>query len=116
MKDLIETLAINGHANDSTKLSYIVSNTMQDAQYSFGAREHANILEKYESQYGDRTVAEIRSLYAIQQVEKCMVTEDPGNAFGVVDTLAKAYNALPLASPLRETARVVYEKAMNKWP
>jgi hypothetical protein len=115
MKDLIDSLAINGHATDSVKLSSIISNTMQDAQYSFSAREHANIIVKYESQYGDHTVTEIRALYAIQQMEECIANEDPNSGWDVMSALSKAYNALPLASPLREDARAMYEKAMNKW-
>jgi len=115
MKELVEVLATNGYARDSVKLSYIVCNTMQDAQYSPGGRKHVDVLIKYEAQYGDRTVAEIRALYAIQQMEECFANDDAGAAISGTELLSKAYNTLPPTSPLREEARALWDKARVKW-
>jgi hypothetical protein len=115
MKELIETLSINGYACDSTKLSYILANTMQDAQYSPGAHEHVSVLRKYDAQYGDSTVAEIRAFYAIQQMEECLAKNDPDTALSVLALLSRAYNTLPPTSPLHEKARALWNKAMDTW-
>jgi hypothetical protein len=115
MKELIDALADNGYASGSAKLSGIVADTMQDGQYSLSARENGLVLARYEAEYGARTVAEIRALYAIQQMEQCLAADDPDTALGVMSLLARARDALPLNSPLREDLRVACDKAMAQW-
>jgi hypothetical protein len=115
MKELVDALADNGYANGSAKLSSIVADTMQDGQYSMAARDNALVLARYEAEYGPRTVAEIRALYAIQQMEQCLAADDPDVAIGVMSLLARARDALPLNSPLREDLRVACDKAMVQW-
>lgn len=116
MKELVDALADNGYANGSAKLSSIVADTMQDGQYSMAARDNALVLARYETEYGPRTVAEIRALYAIQQMEQCLAADDPTVALGgVMSLLARARDALPLNSPLREDLRVACDKAMAQW-
>ena len=115
MKELIEALSTNGYARDSTKLSSILANTAQDAQYSMGAREHVSVLGKYDAQYGDRTVTEIRAIYAIQQMEVCLAKNDPDTALSVLALLSRAYDTLPPTSPLREEAKALWDRAMYTW-
>lgn len=115
MKELVDALADNGYANGSAKLSSIVADTMQDGQYSMAARDNALVLARYEAEYGARTVAEIRALYAIQQMEQCLAADDPDVAIGVMSLLARARDALPLNSPLREDLRAACDKAMAQW-
>jgi predicted ATP-grasp superfamily ATP-dependent carboligase len=73
------------------------------------------VLRKYETQYGDRTVNEIRALYAIQQMEECLAKNDPDTALSVLALLSRAYNTLPPTSPLREEAKALWDKAMYTW-
>jgi hypothetical protein len=115
MKELVDALVDNGYANGSAKLSSIVADTMQDGQYSMAARDNALVLARYEAEYGPCTVAEIRALYAIQQMEQCLAADDPDTAIGVMSLLAKARDALPLNSPLREDLRAACDKAMAQW-
>jgi hypothetical protein len=115
MKELIDALADNGYASGSAKLSGIVADTMQDGQYSLSARENGLVLARYEAEYGSRTAAEIRALYAIHQMEQCLAADDPDTALGVMSLLARARDALPLNSPLREDLRVACDKAMAQW-
>lgn len=61
MHELVSALAHNGFASDpSVTLDYVIGNTMQDGQYSLGARENAAVLMKYTAQYGHLTVADIK--------------------------------------------------------
>ena len=63
MDELIKALDANGHArNPSMTLSSIISNSMQDAQYSPNSNANAKILLKYEEQYGHLTVEVLRKL------------------------------------------------------
>jgi hypothetical protein len=63
MDELIKALDANGYAsNPSRTLSYIIANTMQDAQYSPNSYANYNILCKYEEQYGHLTVEVLRKL------------------------------------------------------
>ena len=63
MDELIKALDANGHArNPSMTLSSIISNSMQDAQYSPGSSVNALILLKYEERYGHLTVEALRKL------------------------------------------------------
>lgn len=61
--ELIEALNSNGFANIKTAtLEYVYANTLQDGQYSAGARRNADILEKYLDKYGKLTMSEIRGI------------------------------------------------------
>jgi hypothetical protein len=61
MHELVSALAENGFAKDGrATLNSVAANTMQDGQYSLGARENAAVLMKYTAQYGHLTVAEIK--------------------------------------------------------
>ena len=62
MDELLEALAQNGFARPSATLDSIVANTLQDAMYSPGAVTNARILMRYQGQYGQMTVAEIKAL------------------------------------------------------
>jgi hypothetical protein len=60
MDELIQALRNNGYSrNRDMTLSSVISNTMQDAQYSSGARENYTILMKYEKEYGNRTMGSL---------------------------------------------------------
>lgn len=62
MDELIKALDANGYSrNSAMTLSSIIANTMQDAQYSPGASANALTLRKYEEQYGNLTVTEIKN-------------------------------------------------------
>ena len=60
MDDLIAALTNNGFATDSARLDDVIANTLQDAQYSSAARENIRVLLKYDGQYGQLTVGEIK--------------------------------------------------------
>jgi len=60
MDDLVSALAQNGFATDSALLGDVIANTLQDAQYSSAARENVRVLLKYDDQYGQVTVGEIK--------------------------------------------------------
>ena len=63
MDELIKALNENGYSrNTSMTLSEIITNTMQDRQYSASASANYNILSKYEEQYGNLTVEVLRKL------------------------------------------------------
>ena len=62
MDELLEALSQNGFARPSATLDSIVANTLQDAMYSPGAVTNARILMRYQGQYGQMTVAEIKAL------------------------------------------------------
>jgi hypothetical protein len=63
MDELIKALDANGYSrNPSMTLSEIITNTMQDRQYSASASTNYNILSKYEEQYGNLTVEVLRKL------------------------------------------------------
>lgn len=60
MDELIQALRDNGYSrNKDMTLSSVISNTMQDSQYSPGARENYLILMKYENAFGYRTMKEL---------------------------------------------------------
>ena len=61
-KELLDALKGNGFARDNATLDYVYSNTLQDGQYSSGARENAQILAKYIEKYGKMTIREIRNM------------------------------------------------------
>ena len=68
MKELIDALDFT-HRTDTT-LTNIISNAMQDCQYSPFAddiRKKIAILMKYHAQYGHLTVAQIRALGTTSQ-------------------------------------------------
>lgn len=115
MKELIDALMENGYARGSATLSHIVADTMQDGQYSLAARANAVTLAKYEAQYGSRTAPEIRALYAIEQMDQCLANDDHASAYVLESVLAKARDALPLVSPLREQLNEAWRRAMAKW-
>jgi hypothetical protein len=48
-------------------------------------------------------------------MEQCLAADDPDVAIGVMSLLARARDALPLNSPLREDLRVACDKAMVQW-
>lgn len=57
MDELVEALRNNGYSrNANMTLSSVIANTMQDAQYSPGARQNLQILIKYEKEYGHQTM------------------------------------------------------------
>lgn len=61
MKELVDILA---NKDESLILNHLVSLAMQDGNYSPHARAAANIMLKYEKEYGHLTVGQIRKLYA----------------------------------------------------
>jgi hypothetical protein len=113
MKELVDALAFIEHG--STRLDHLIGEVMQDGQHSHIARAMGIVLGKYVAEYGTRTVSEIRALYAIQQMEECLSNDDPNTAISGMELLSKAYNTLPLASPLREEAKALWDKARVKW-
>jgi hypothetical protein len=61
MEDLLEALNTNGFAHVDATLAHVISNTMQDAQYSPGAHANLAVLLKYELEMGDWRVGEIKT-------------------------------------------------------
>jgi len=61
MKELVDILV---NKDESLILNHLVSHAMQDGQYSPDARVAANIMLKYEKEYGHLTVGQIRKLYS----------------------------------------------------
>lgn len=61
-RELLEALATNGFAYDSATLNYVIAHTMQDGQYSAAARRVAEVLAKYEVEYGHLTVKQLKSM------------------------------------------------------
>jgi hypothetical protein len=61
MKELVDLLT---YKDESLFLNHLISAAMQHGQYSPGARNAANIMLKYEKEYGHLTVGQIRKLYS----------------------------------------------------
>jgi hypothetical protein len=60
MDELVAALRANGYSrNQNMTLSSVVANTMQDGQYSSGAFQNAEILRKYEREYGHLTMKDL---------------------------------------------------------
>lgn len=67
LTELISALAGNGFArNPDATLNSVFSNTLQDGQYSIGARQSALTLAKYTERYGKMTMKEIRHLASLE--------------------------------------------------
>lgn len=62
MDELIEAISNNGFARDSATLNDVISDTMQDGQYSASAHTNGIILRKYQAVYGNYTISEIKAL------------------------------------------------------
>lgn len=60
MEDLLEALNTNGHARVDATLDDVISNVMQDAQYSPSAHKALAVLRKYQLEMGDWRIGEIK--------------------------------------------------------